>query len=122
MGSQDRVSWDETELRCNFERSVPFHMRCRAALLALPSVYPEQSAAIQDSPDVSKRNLSLSFQQCTLAINICETILFLHRPYYAKALHESVEDPTKSMFGASYLAVIERCNVSRLAIRSACVR
>lgn len=86
-------------------------MRCRPALLALPSLYPEQSLAIQESPEIPTRNLALCFQQCTLAINVCETLLFLHRPYYAKALQEDVPDPSKSQFAVSYLAVVERCNV-----------
>ncbi|WVR05530.1 hypothetical protein IAU60_002548 [Kwoniella sp. DSM 27419] len=96
---------------CEFERHLPYHLRCRAALLAIPSAYSDPEQAIRDSPGVVRSNLTLTFQQYTLAINISETILFLHRPYYARALHDQVQDPTKSQFGASYLAVVERCHV-----------
>ena len=53
----------------------------------------------------------ISSQQHTLAINICEAILFLQRPYFAKALHDRPDDPSLSKFGASYLAIVERCYV-----------
>ncbi|OCF30850.1 hypothetical protein I317_05061 [Kwoniella heveanensis CBS 569] len=95
---------------CDFERQVPFRLRCRAALLALPSVYSNPELAINDSPAIAQRNLILAFQQCTLAINISETVLFLHRPFYARAMYEA-EDPTRSTFGLSFLAVVERCHV-----------
>lgn len=51
-------------------------------------------------------------QQFTLAMNISELIVFLNRPYFAQALHDSPGDPTRSRYGQSYLAVVERCNVS----------
>lgn len=108
---------------------MPFHLRCRSVLLALPSRYPDVESAMRDSPEVNKKNLQKTFQvrekfhptpgprshenqQFTLALNISETILFLHRPYFAKALHERLQDPTRSLYGPSYLAVVERCNVS----------
>ncbi|WWC65511.1 uncharacterized protein I303_108129 [Kwoniella dejecticola CBS 10117] len=94
---------------CHFEKQIPFRLRCRAALLALPSVYSNPEMAIRDSPAPAPSNLNLSFQQATLAINISETILFLHRPFYARAIYES-EDPTRSAFGMSFLAVVERCH------------
>ena len=52
-------------------------------------------------------------QQHTLVINICEAILFLQRPYFAKALHDRPDDPSLSTFGASYLAIVERFYVRR---------
>ncbi|KIR39943.1 hypothetical protein I307_04958 [Cryptococcus deuterogattii 99/473] len=93
-----------------FEQQVPYHLRCRTALLALPSTYPDPTQAVRDSPEVSKRDLHLTFQQFTLYVQISETILFLHRPYFAKALHERLSDPTRSVYGQSYLSVVERCN------------
>ncbi|GMK58493.1 hypothetical protein CspeluHIS016_0505250 [Cutaneotrichosporon spelunceum] len=94
-----------------FETEVPFHFRCRAALLALPSRYPDAEKAIADSPEESKRDLHRTFQQFTLYLNLSESIIFLHRPYFARALHDAVPDPTLSVFGQSYLTVVERCNV-----------
>ncbi|WVQ67495.1 uncharacterized protein L199_005695 [Kwoniella botswanensis] len=96
---------------CDFEKQVPFRLRCRAALLAMPSVYADPAAAIRDSPQALKGNLVLTLQQSTLAINLSETFLFLHRPYYARALHDASQEPTKSSFGPSFLAVVERCQV-----------
>lgn len=55
------------------------------------------------------------YQQMNLAINISETIINLHRPYYAKALYEDLDDPVKSEFAPSYLTVIERCTVRLLS-------
>jgi hypothetical protein len=43
---------------------------------------------------------------------VSESFLFLHRPYFVKALREQHEDPTKSPFAQSLFSVIERCNVS----------
>lgn len=48
--------------RCEFERQIPFHMRCRTSLLALPSVYSDPEQARRDSPDVSRRNLKRTLQ------------------------------------------------------------
>lgn len=47
---------------CAFERQVPHHLRCRAALLALPSVHTHSEAAIAASPEVSKRDLPRTFE------------------------------------------------------------
>ncbi|WVQ83747.1 hypothetical protein IAT38_005891 [Cryptococcus sp. DSM 104549] len=96
---------------CDFERNVPFELRCRTALLALPSVYPDPEAARRNSPDVSRHNLHRTLQQFTLALNISENILFLQRPYFVMAMHDQPADPTRSVYGHSYLAVVERCNV-----------
>lgn len=106
--------------RTSFEISVPFYFRCRAALLVMPSRHPNSESAIADSPEESKRDLHRTFQQFTLYLNISEAIIFLHRPYFARALHDTVPDPTLSVFGQSYLTVVERCNV-RGALLSAVV-
>ncbi|CAK9787335.1 unnamed protein product [Cutaneotrichosporon oleaginosum] len=95
---------------CAFERHIPFGMRCRTALLALPSVYADAESATRDSPPVSA-NLARTFQQFTLALNVSEAILFLQRPYFVRALQEAPQDPTRSAHAKSYLAVVERCNV-----------
>ncbi|RSH94924.1 hypothetical protein EHS25_000008 [Saitozyma podzolica] len=94
----------------DLETEAPFHVRCQPVLCALPSVYPDAEAAIAASPAIDKRDLQRTFQQFTLAINLSECLIFLHRPYFARALHESPGDPTRSAFGQSYLVVMERCN------------
>ncbi|WRT69339.1 uncharacterized protein IL334_006323 [Kwoniella shivajii] len=94
----------------DFERQIPYNFRCRAALLSMPSVYADPVGAIRESPPASQANLIINLQQSTLAINLSETLLFLHRPYYAQALHDQSEEPTKSSFGPSFLAVVERCH------------
>ncbi|WWC94362.1 hypothetical protein V866_001204 [Kwoniella sp. B9012] len=96
---------------CSFERQIPYHLRSRSALLALPSAYPNPEDAVRDSPMMVKSNVSLTFQQSTLAINISETILYLHRPYFAQALYQDTFDPIKTEYSPSYLAVTERCHV-----------
>ncbi|OCF39133.1 hypothetical protein I317_07074 [Kwoniella heveanensis CBS 569] len=96
---------------CEFERSIPYELRCRTALLALPSEYPDPEVAKEHSPEISRRNLKRTFQQFTLALNISEHVLFLHRPYFVMAMHDQPMDPTRSVYGRSYLAVVERCSV-----------
>ncbi|WVW79032.1 hypothetical protein I302_100995 [Kwoniella bestiolae CBS 10118] len=96
---------------CSFERSIPFDLRCRTAMLSLPSEYPDTNTAIKQSPEITRRNLKKTFQQFTLALNISEHVLFLHRPYFVMAMHDQPQDPTRSVYGRSYLAVIERCSV-----------
>ncbi|WVQ97545.1 hypothetical protein IAU59_004659 [Kwoniella sp. CBS 9459] len=96
---------------CEFERSIPYELRCRTALLALPSEYPDPEVAKEHSPELNRRNLKRTFQQFTLALNISEHVLFLHRPYFVMAMHDQPMDPTRSVYGRSYLAVVERCSV-----------
>ncbi|KAL2432701.1 hypothetical protein ABEF95_014691 [Exophiala dermatitidis] len=93
-----------------FERNLPFSLRCRAALLAMPSRYPRFEAAIEASPEPSRRSMTISFQQTNLALNISETIINLHRPYYAKALYDDVES-VESVYAPSFLTVVERCAI-----------
>ncbi|KAM5344358.1 hypothetical protein ACJ41O_012895 [Fusarium nematophilum] len=92
-----------------FERNIPFSLRCRAALLATPSRYPQLEAAIEASPEPSRRSLAISFQQTNLALNVSETIINLHRPYYAKALYDV--DRVESIYKSSFYTVIERCAI-----------
>lgn len=119
--------------RGEFEKNVPFSLRCRAALLVTPSRYPQIEAAIESSPEPSRRSLAISFQvwmspigllsidankrqQTNLSLNISETIINLHRPYYAKALHEV--DRVESVYKPSFYTVIERCGVRPQPISS----
>ncbi|CAH0022329.1 unnamed protein product [Clonostachys rhizophaga] len=92
-----------------FERNIPFSLRCRAALLAMPSQYPVAEAAINASPEPSRRSVTISFQQSNFALNVSETIINLHRPYYAKALYEV--DRVESIYKTSFYTVIERCAI-----------
>ncbi|PYI29943.1 hypothetical protein BP00DRAFT_437272 [Aspergillus indologenus CBS 114.80] len=93
-----------------FERNLPFSLRCRAAFLSMPSRYPHVEAAIEASPEPSRRSMTISFQQMNLALNISETIINLHRPYYAKALYD-INDRMRSVYAPSFLTVIERCAI-----------
>lgn len=52
--------------RCAFQRGIPYELRCRTALLALPSMYIDPGAAIADSPEINKRDLHLTLQVCAL--------------------------------------------------------
>jgi hypothetical protein len=112
------------KLRCDFEKNLPFNFRCRAAMQAVPSSWPDPAVAVRESPEPSKKQMRIvfqvracrriiadMFQRCTLAVNISETLLFLHRPFFASAIHECSSDPTRSARGQSYLAIVERCNV-----------
>lgn len=112
--------------RADFESNLPYSIRCRTALLAMPSRYPTPESAIEASPEPSRRSMTVSFhvgspdysssaannkhKQTNLALNIAETVINLHRPYYARALYDDVINPVKSRYAPSFLAVIERCS------------
>ncbi|KAL4987124.1 hypothetical protein BDW68DRAFT_178184 [Aspergillus falconensis] len=96
---------------CDFENNLPFSLRCRAALLAMPSRYPQFEAAVEASPEPSRGSMAISFQQSNLGVNISETIINLHRPYYAKALYEEFGDRLKSVYAPSFMTVIECCAI-----------
>ncbi|EEU39690.1 uncharacterized protein NECHADRAFT_82125 [Fusarium vanettenii 77-13-4] len=90
-----------------FEHNIPYSLRCRAALLATPSRYPQLETAISASPEPSRMSLTISFRQTNLALNVSETIINLHRPYYARVLHDA--DHGESVYKPSFYIVIERC-------------
>lgn len=95
-----------------FEKQIPFSLRSRTAYSSLPSLYINPEDAIGDTPEIDKRNLILTLQQFALSITISETMLFLNRPFYAKAFGEANHDPTQSQYARAYLVVVERSNVS----------
>ncbi|RSH95102.1 hypothetical protein EHS25_000188 [Saitozyma podzolica] len=59
---------------------------------------------LEVSPDRNIRKLTAS-QQFTLAVLASANFLFLHRPYFARAVQDP--EPVKAAFGHSYLAVME---------------
>ncbi|GCB23345.1 uncharacterized transcriptional regulatory protein C1F7.11c [Aspergillus awamori] len=59
---------------------------------------------------LSSEILNMAMKQSNLALNISETIINLHRPYYAKALYD-INERTKSIYAPSFLTVIERCGI-----------
>ncbi|EPE06816.1 hypothetical protein F503_03243 [Ophiostoma piceae UAMH 11346] len=91
-----------------FEQGLPYYIRCRAALVAMLSRYPKAEDAIAAAPEASRLAMTISMQQTNLAINISETVINLHRPYYAKALYDDIEGGDKSLYAPSFYAVIER--------------
>ncbi|KAI5478846.1 hypothetical protein MNV49_004578 [Pseudohyphozyma bogoriensis] len=93
----------------DFEASVPFYMRCRPAWSAIASLGESSEAATMATPEIQRLNFKLSFQQHTLAMNICEAVLSLQRPFFTRALFQSPRDLTKSRFYPSVTAVFERC-------------
>ncbi|KAF2675737.1 hypothetical protein K458DRAFT_411013 [Lentithecium fluviatile CBS 122367] len=50
-----------------------------------------------------------SVEQMNLALNISETIINFHRPYYAKALHDDNDYRTNLEYAPSFLTLMERC-------------
>jgi hypothetical protein len=98
--------------RCAFERRIPFDLRCRTALVSLPSAYPDTHMAEAESPALNRRDLRRTFEQHWLALIVSETIVNLYRPYFIKALVERPTDPTRTIHGQAFLSVLERSNVS----------
>ena len=94
------------------ERQTPFQLRCRTAMLSLPSIYPDLDGARRASPPTNKRDLRTTLEQYFLALLVAETLINLHRAHYARAIATNQTDPTKSPYGNSYLTVVERCSVS----------
>ncbi|KAE8540859.1 hypothetical protein D1P53_002211 [Cryptococcus gattii VGV] len=94
----------------SFQRDIPYAFRCRAMLESLPSEYADPVNAREQSPQPSKRDLSKTFQRTLLAMMLTETNLYLHRPFFARAMLDTAADPTRSTYGLSYLTVVERCN------------
>lgn len=99
-----------------FEKQVPFVLRSRTAYSSLPSLYTNPEDALIDTPEIDKRNLALTLQQFALSITISETMLFLNRPFYAKAFGEAQHDPSQSQYAQAYLVVVERSNVSVVGV------
>jgi hypothetical protein len=108
--------------RCAFERRIPYDLRCRTALVSLPSAYPDARVAEAESPALNRRDLRRAFEQHWLALIVSETIVNLNRPYFIKALVERPEDPTRTAHGQAFLSVLERSNVSLSAKAKSDVR
>jgi hypothetical protein len=98
--------------RCAFEYRIPFDLRCRTALVSLPSAYPDARLAEAESPPFNRRDLRRTFEQHWLALIVSETIVNLNRPYFIKALVEKPDDPSRTSYGQAFLSVLERSNVS----------
>ncbi|ORY30771.1 hypothetical protein BCR39DRAFT_598252 [Naematelia encephala] len=96
---------------CHLESCIPFELRCRAAMRALPSKFPDTNMADAETPEMNKRDLKRTFQQFHLALMISETIVNLFRPFFIRALTERPDDPIRSAYGQAVLSVLERCNV-----------
>lgn len=58
-----------------FEHNIPYSLRCRAALLATPSRYPQLETAISASPEPSRMSLTISFQVSSFFHKRCSTHL-----------------------------------------------
>lgn len=106
------LSRGNTDYRCAFERRIPYDLRCRTALVSLPSAYPDARVAEAESPALNRRDLRRAFEQHWLALIVSETIVNLNRPYFIKALVERPDDPTRTAYGQAFLSVLERSNVS----------
>ncbi|KAJ5113711.1 hypothetical protein N7456_002245 [Penicillium angulare] len=97
------------------EAEIPFHLRNRAALSLMVSRYSTLAEVEANTPPPS-RNLRLVFQSHDL-IDVASTlILSMFRPYFVHATQES--DPTTSIYGEAYLAVIERSSMLIANLRS----
>jgi hypothetical protein len=115
--SPPRLASTPLTFRCAFESRIPFDLRCRTALVSLPSAYPDARMAEAESPALNRRDLRRTFEQHWLALIVSETIVNLNRPYFIKALVERPDDPTRTAYGQAFLSVLERSNVGSLKQR-----
>ncbi|KAK8870138.1 hypothetical protein IAR55_000708 [Kwoniella newhampshirensis] len=106
-----------------FEVDLPKHLRCRASMLALTSLYPDASTALAESLELNKRDLKLALevsllslfpltilQQHSLSFTISETAAYIYRPYFLQALSRWPQDPTRSPYARAVLSILERSN------------
>ncbi|EJT45626.1 hypothetical protein A1Q1_05775 [Trichosporon asahii var. asahii CBS 2479] len=100
------------------EADVPFELRCRATTRAMVSRYTTTAAADEATPEPSRRDVRLAFQQHALTLDYCAGVFLLLRPYFVHALYSHPEDPTQSPYGDAYLAVIERSSMMIAMLRS----
>ncbi|KAL1408563.1 hypothetical protein Q8F55_005376 [Vanrija albida] len=100
------------------EAEVPFNLRCRATARAMVSRYTTQLAADAATPEPSRKDLKLTFQQHSLTLDYCAAVFLLLRPYFVHALYTFPEDPTHSPYADAYLAVIERSSMMIAMLRS----
>ena len=87
--------------RCSlaFESSVPEPFMCPI----------KPSSASTTSPDTPpSRDLTLTLQQYTFALNVSKAIVTSQLVYYRKAIDEEPFDPFQSPFSSSLLSVLER--------------
>ncbi|RSH90304.1 hypothetical protein EHS25_001638 [Saitozyma podzolica] len=91
-----------------FERNIPFHLRCRAAMEAIASVYSDVAKARLEAPEVTRRAVRLVLEQHFLAMIVSETVVNLYRQLFVRALAESPDDPVRSVYGPPFLSVFER--------------
>lgn len=100
------------------EADVPFELRCRATTRAMVSRYTTTEAADEATPEPSRRDVRLAFQQHALTLDYCAGVFLLLRPYFVHALYSHPVDPTQSPYGDAYLAVIERSSMMIAMLRS----
>lgn len=61
---------------------------------------------------LTPKSFELLSQQHFLALNTCEILLYLLRPWFARAIKASPEDPGSSRYGEAFRTVLVRCKVS----------
>lgn len=101
----DTVIGLDREIR-QYEKNIPLHLRCKAASVVRNSSNYPINDSIQEP--VAEE---LILQQHTLAMNVNECLLYINRRYFAHALKTHPENPLKSPFAQSFVAVMECCRV-----------
>ncbi|EOQ98759.1 hypothetical protein J056_002869 [Wallemia ichthyophaga EXF-994] len=87
-----------------YDKDIPPHLRCNAAAVVRNSSnYPLKREAVDGE--------ELILQQHTLAMNVNECLLYINRRYFAHALKTHPQNPLKSPFAQSFIAVMECCRV-----------
>ena len=113
----ERISAIWARLR-EFEESIPSRLRNRASLTAQVSRFPTSGSAAAACLPPSRKDPALAFKQYSLALDSSLCVFTLLRPYYIQAISSHSHDPLQSPYADAFLAVAERCSVSRHMWRS----
>jgi hypothetical protein len=89
----------------SFEKEIPSQLRCQTAYLSLPSLHTDTGVALQDSPVVDKRNLTVTLQVSSIMVKLNESnshSLSRYQKPCSSLTDRTMHEPFKS-FGTTQL-------------------
>jgi hypothetical protein len=89
----------------SFEKEIPYQLRCQTAYLSLPSLHTDTGVALQDSPVVDKRNLTVTLQVSSIMVKLNESnshSLSRYQKPCSSLTDRTMHEPFKS-FGTTQL-------------------
>ena len=93
------------------ESGLPFHLRCRAAVLAMTSKYRSAGEAEAAAPAPDPDDIERTMQQHYLVFVTYRAVHTCLHAYFVSALKDSPAEPAKSAYGAPFITVVERSSM-----------